>query len=37
VAVWHGKQRTPVARARVFRTGERSGITPPTSRAVGAA
>jgi hypothetical protein len=35
VAVWHGKQKMPVARARVSRTGKLSGFTTPTSRASG--
>jgi hypothetical protein len=36
LAVFHGKQETPVASARVSRTEEPSGFTTPTSRAVGA-
>jgi hypothetical protein len=35
VAVWHGKQEMPVARARVSRTTESSGFTTQISRAVG--
>jgi hypothetical protein len=33
VAVWHGKQEIPVARAHVSRTGKLSGFTIPASRA----
>jgi len=36
VAVRHGKQEIPVARALVSRTEKISGFTTPTSRAVGA-
>ena len=35
VAVWHGKQETQAARARVFRAGKLIGFITPTSQAVG--
>jgi hypothetical protein len=36
VAVWHGKQKISYARARVSRTGERSGFVTVVFRTVGA-
>jgi hypothetical protein len=36
VAVWQGKQESPVVFARVSRTGKLSCFTTPTSRGVGA-